>query len=128
MQIISEIISSIAKKEGLSIRSLEELLGTSQGVLSKIVKNNGDLKVSILRRIKEVFPHYNSNWLLTGKGEMLKESEKIIEPNNNANSFLLGRIEQLAIENNNLKQEIQALKTQKNIMTLLCLILQPNRN
>lgn len=64
----------------------------------------------ILISITEMYVHINSYWLLTGNGEMIldekpKEEVKFVDGN-----FLLDRLEKLAIENHNLKKDIEQLK------------------
>jgi hypothetical protein len=43
----------------------------SNGYLGKQLARNADLGEGVMNRILENCPDINSNWLLTGKGEML---------------------------------------------------------
>jgi len=59
------------------------------------------------------FPDLNLEWLITGKGEMLKSNHANSKIQLVDNNFLLDRIENLAIKNNNLEKEIAILKKSK---------------
>lgn len=66
-------IMQIIKRENLSIRNFERKISTSSGVISKSLRFNTDFSVGILIKIAEIFPQYSAEWLLRGKGPMLKE-------------------------------------------------------
>jgi len=66
-------ISQLAEKEGVTITGLEQKIGASKGVLSRALAKNTDIQCKWLVRIVENYPLYNASWLLTGKGNMLKE-------------------------------------------------------
>ncbi len=97
----------------MSIRAFEEEIGTSQGVLNKIINNNGDIKSSLLAKILEKFPHYNPLWLLTGTGDELIQQKPLIFEPDNTTLILLERIESLASENTRLKMKIEDLEQAK---------------
>lgn len=64
-------ISLIADNEGIKITSLERVLGASKGVISRAIKNNTDIQSKWIVSLVENYPHYNTLWILTGRGEML---------------------------------------------------------
>lgn len=68
-------IEEIAKNEGTTITALERTIGASKGVLSRAISNGTDIQSKWLQVIVENYPLYSEAWLLTGKGDMLKESE-----------------------------------------------------
>ena len=72
-------ISEIAKTEGISIGALEKVIGASKGVLSRAIQNNTDIQAKWLSRIVENYPTYSADWLISGKGEMLKGKVKTFE-------------------------------------------------
>lgn len=113
MEKISDRVKKIVDIEKLSIRSIESDIDCSNGVLAKFIKNGTDISSHWMSKLIDRFSEYNARWIMTGKGEMIQPKEENVIPDIQYNNFLLSRIEQLAIENNNLKQEIQALKTQK---------------
>ena len=72
---ILEVFSKVSKNEGVTITRLEQIIGASKGVLSRAITNNSDIQSKWLLKLVENYPHYNSEWLLTGKGPMLKEQK-----------------------------------------------------
>ena len=62
--------------QGINVSSFEKMINTSNGYVNSISKGIGSDKLEI---ILENFPNLNIEWLLTGKGNMLKE--EIIEVN-----------------------------------------------
>lgn len=70
MDVNSRILEFVSAK-GLSIAEFERLCGLSNGYVRKVKNSLGKRGLSdILRK----FPELNSDWLLTGKGEMLNPS------------------------------------------------------
>ncbi|HUH46596.1 MAG TPA: hypothetical protein VLZ54_05535 [Arenibacter sp.] len=74
MNRILTIFSAIARNETISISALEKEIGASKGVLSRALKNNTDIQVKWLLSLVENYPQYNAEWILTGKGPMLRNS------------------------------------------------------
>ena len=72
MENIIKRISLLCDNEDIKITMLERLIGASKGVLSRALANETDIQSKWLIKIVENYPHYNTEWLLTGKGEMLK--------------------------------------------------------
>ena len=72
MNNILEKIKKIANHEGISITALEQKIGASKGVLSRAISNGTDIQYKWIKILVENYPHYSTDWLLTGKGEMLK--------------------------------------------------------
>lgn len=66
IQRLEEFIYSL----GISIRSFEQKIGASNGLIRKAISNNTDIQSKWLCAIVENYPRLNANWLLTGKGEM----------------------------------------------------------
>jgi hypothetical protein len=75
MQNILQRIRQIAKNEGIKITALERGIGASKGVLSRAIANRTDIQSKWIQVIVENYPHYSSEWLLTGKGNMLRDEE-----------------------------------------------------
>lgn len=73
---ISFQIRQIIDNEKISIREFERKIFSTQGVISKCLANNTDVSSSIATSIVVNFPHYSSEWLLTGEGPMLKPAQK----------------------------------------------------
>ena len=51
---------------------MEKSIGASKGVLSRAITNGTDIQSKWIELLVENYPHYSAEWLLTGKGEMLK--------------------------------------------------------
>lgn len=68
---VKERIKEFAKHRALSIREFERLSNLNYGYVNAI-------RVSIqpdkIKTISAAFPELNTNWLLTGKGEMLNDN------------------------------------------------------
>ena len=64
----------MADTEGISIGTIERAIGASRGVISKAIAKGTDIQAKWLELICEKFPQYSPLWLLTGEGNMLKQS------------------------------------------------------
>ncbi len=65
-------IQEIASNEGITIGALERIIGASKGVLSRAINNGTDIQSKWLQVVVENYPQYSADWLLSGKGNMLK--------------------------------------------------------
>lgn len=68
--------------KGLSNKKFEESVGFSNGAFASQLKNERTIGVDKLENILNEYPEINSEWILTGKGKMLKkegENEKIMK-------------------------------------------------
>lgn len=62
---------------GLSIAAFEKSIGMSNASFGKSLKNNGAIGSDKLENILTVYPDINPDWLLTGRGSMLKSEEVV---------------------------------------------------
>lgn len=62
---------------GLSIAAFEKSIGMSNASFGKSLKNNGAIGSDKLENILIVYPDINPDWLLTGRGSMLKSEEVV---------------------------------------------------
>lgn len=62
---------------GLSIAAFEKSIGMSNASFGKSLKNNGAIGSDKLENILAVYPDINPDWLLTGRGSMLKSEEVV---------------------------------------------------
>ena len=60
----------------LSIAAFEKSIGMSNASFGKSLKNNGAIGSDKLEYILSVYPDINPDWLLTGRGSMLKSEGK----------------------------------------------------
>lgn len=89
MKIIDRIYEYMAFKS-LNAASLEKTVGLSNGYISKQNARKADIGEGVIIKILENCPDLNSGWLLTGEGEMLKDtylpgSDNLIVNGNNHN-------------------------------------------
>ncbi len=57
--------------KSLTAKQFEQIVGLSNGAFSKL---SDSIRKSTVDRISNAFPDLNTNWLLTGEGEMIKSS------------------------------------------------------
>lgn len=67
-------IEELSKHEGITIGALEKKIGASKGVLSRAIAKGTDIQAKWIESLVENYPQYSAEWLLTGKGGMLKTS------------------------------------------------------
>lgn len=72
---LKEFIDSL----GLSISAFEQKIGASDGMIRRAVKNNTDIQSKWLLKIHDNYHDLNLEWLITGKGSMLKSEEITLE-------------------------------------------------
>lgn len=65
-------IEELSKHEGITIGALEKKIGASKGVLSRAIAKGTDIQAKWIELLVENYPNYSTEWLLTGKGDMLK--------------------------------------------------------
>lgn len=66
---VKDRIRAFCKANDLTISGFEAIIGVSNGYVNAISKSIGVDKIEI---ILEKFPNLNIEWLLAGKGEMIK--------------------------------------------------------
>ena len=112
MNKILTVFGILAKNESISISALEKSIGASKGVLSRALKNGTDIQAKWLVALVENYPQYNPEWILTGDGPMLRQSNaNNDELNENREKYqLLGKVSVLEEQINMLKATNNALK------------------
>lgn len=83
-------IQEIAINEGITIGALEKRIGASKGVLSRAINNGTDIQSKWIQILVENYPLYSAEWLLTGKGCMLKDDGDNVEAPLATNSLTVG--------------------------------------
>ena len=84
----------------LNIRAFENSIEASNGVIRRFIEEETSIKSETIIRILTVYPDLSAEWLLRGKGEMLLSQQ---HTNVISAKLLIRRIEELTIENHNLR-------------------------
>jgi len=79
MKSFLEVIKKVADNENVTITNFERNLGASKGVFSRALSNNTDIQSKWILKLVENYPQYNPDWLLTGRGEMLRSGVEKVE-------------------------------------------------
>lgn len=58
-----------------TITSLSEKLGISKSAVSDYANGKRSPSATVIAKLKEVYPDLNSDWLLSGEGEMVKKQD-----------------------------------------------------
>ncbi|MBX6361275.1 MAG: helix-turn-helix transcriptional regulator [Acidobacterium ailaaui] len=61
--------------KGISHNAFNKSIGMSNAYIGKQIKNNASLGTDVVEKIVEVYTDLNLEWLITGKGPMLKEEK-----------------------------------------------------
>lgn len=72
-----ERVEIIIKFKGVSISAFEKATGMSNNSIQTAIKRVSNLKDDTLNSILNCFPDISAEWLLTGKGSMLKDDFKV---------------------------------------------------
>lgn len=80
MMNISDRLSELIKTKGISIRAFEQLIGCSNGVISRCINKGTDIQSLWLSKIISAYDDISPEWLLTGKGNMLKSPGSLSSP------------------------------------------------
>lgn len=93
--------------KGENFNQLAQKIGVSNSYFSKMLKNNGSIGLEILTKIVLFYDNLNVDWLITGRGEMLRKEEKVYNPE--FNSPGISCLQSLQYENRFLKEQIELL-------------------
>ncbi|MFD2823579.1 hypothetical protein ACFS5M_07855 [Lacinutrix iliipiscaria] len=61
----------LIKHLGISARQFDISIGTANGYILRMQKNNASVGSDVIERIVKLYPQVNLVWLITGKGDML---------------------------------------------------------
>ena len=102
--------------KGITIKAFEQKIGFSNGAFGSQLRNNRTIGVDKIENILFEYPELSPEWLLTGKGEMIKSStvqENIIKEDTSGYSMVNTLLEQLS------KLTDTVLSQQKTIESLI---------
>ena len=111
-------IGKILENEGINITTLEQQIGASKGVLSRAKRNNTSISMEWIMNLVAKYQQYDANWLLTGRGDMLKKEGVMQQAQGNVSSTITQHqtihapeeYQELKEENKRLVQENSQLK------------------
>ena len=69
-------IMLLIKHLGISARQFDISIGTANGYILRMQKNNASVGSDIIERIIKLYPQVNLVWLITGKGDMFITDDK----------------------------------------------------
>lgn len=72
---IMQVIAAL----NMSARQFDISIGTANGYILRMEKNNASVGSDVIERIIKKYPQVNLVWLMTGKGEMFIEESKEIK-------------------------------------------------
>lgn len=72
---IIERIAQIISSNALSVRAFEIKIGASNGMIGRAISKKTDISAEWLSKIIEILPSTNAEWLLTGRGDMLRAAD-----------------------------------------------------
>jgi len=108
-------IKQIIENEGISTRAFEIKISASNGLIRKAIANNSDIQSKWILPIVDNFPQYSIEWLITGKGEMLK-SEPYDDSNNHDTDNCVNNKKAYYQIDDKEKQLIEILSSQQRVI------------
>jgi hypothetical protein len=116
MKIIDRLALYIESK-GISLNAFDKSIGASNGYIGKQIKNSASVGVDIIQNIISVYNDLSIEWLITGKGDMLKSENILSEPPGTyGNKIIEAQTETISALRkyiSMLEEELDKLKSQK---------------
>lgn len=72
-----ERLQYFMENKGINDNQMTVAAGLSVGLLGKLKKNGKGMSSVNIEKILSSYPELNAEWLLTGKGDMIKESQSV---------------------------------------------------
>ncbi len=72
MEKIIDRLNYYIENKGISLNSFDKSMGLSNGYIGKQIKNKASIGGDVLEKISCAYVDLNIEWLITGKGGMLK--------------------------------------------------------
>src|SRR5690554_4547826 len=112
---VKERLKQFVDSQGITIRAFEQSIKASNGYVNSISKSIG---LDKLEEILDVYSNLNIEWLLTGKGEMLKKDPEKKTPEGPPQVQSVPELQQMVIdmqkrEISRLQNEIDRLKKEQ---------------
>jgi SOS-response transcriptional repressor LexA len=91
-----ERLQYFMEKQGINDNQMTIAAGLSVGLLGKLKKSGKGMSSVNIEKILSSYPKLNADWLLTGKGDMLKGSGVVAEPSKDGTGIPLIPVEAMA--------------------------------
>lgn len=96
---ILERLKEYIDSKGISVSAFEKSIGMSNASFGKSLKNKGAIGTDKLENILTVYPDLSPDWLLTGRGDMIKSNRTFPENHTSCPNPELGNT--ISKDNNN---------------------------
>ena len=96
---ILERLKEYIDSKGISVSAFEKSIGMSNASFGKSLKNKGAIGTDKLENILIVYPDLSPEWLLTGRGDMIKSNRTFPENHTSCPNLELGNT--ISKDNNN---------------------------
>ena len=73
-------IKELIEFKKMNISSFEKKIGAGNNSIGTLINRNSNVSGQILSKILNTFEDVSSDWLLTGKGDMLRSSNQNLQP------------------------------------------------
>ena len=104
------------KNQGFTVSEFEKIIGASDGLLRRAVKNKTDINARWIVSISEKFPNLSLEWLIRSEGSMIREN---VHVSNLGNSIINRAIEEGKSINKDLDALEQNLKSNQKQIPLV---------
>lgn len=71
-------IKQFIDSQSISVSAFEQKISASDGMIRRAIKNKTDIQSKWISKISDNYPDLNLEWLITGKGQMLKQQNETI--------------------------------------------------
>lgn len=107
---IDRVRQIVEDKAGGNYSSFSTAIGMKQNTLSQQLNKKRGLSLDVIVKIASTYPDISLDWIITGKGTMLKAEKEPMAVQSMDNNCLLDRYEKVIRENERLRMEIEQLK------------------
>jgi hypothetical protein len=76
MGTVTSRLSELIEIEGISVIQFEKKIGCGVDSIGKAIRNNTTIGDKLLQKVFSAYPEINPDWLMTGKGKMLRSEKK----------------------------------------------------
>lgn len=75
---MTERLKLFIENQGISTSAFEQKISASDGMIRRAIRNKTDIQGKWFLKISDNYPDLNLEWLITGKGSMLKSECRVI--------------------------------------------------